>query len=47
MHCFTDTVDNTALAECQSLFTTEQTTDLMRRISEVMTGQNAPPPISP
>jgi hypothetical protein len=36
MHCFGDTVDNTALQQCQSLVTTEQTSDLMRRVTEVL-----------
>ncbi len=47
MSCFGDTVDNTALAECQSLFTSDQTSDLMRRVTEVLTGVNGPPPITP
>ena len=43
MSCFADTVDTTALQQCQSLFTSDQTTDLMRRITEILTGLNAPP----
>ncbi len=41
--CFNDTSDASALQQCQSLFTTEQTTDLVRRISEILTGLNGPP----
>jgi hypothetical protein len=44
MACFGDTVDTTALQQCQSLFTSDQTSDLMRRITEILTGLNAPPP---
>ena len=45
--CFDNTTDNTAIQECQSLFTADQTTDLMRRMTEVLTGLNAPPPVTP
>jgi hypothetical protein len=43
MACFNDTADTTALQQCQSLFTSDQTSDLMRRITEILTGLNAPP----
>ena len=43
MSCFADVSDASALQQCQSLFTTEQTTDLVRRISELLTGLNGPP----
>jgi hypothetical protein len=29
------------------LFTPDQTSDLMRRMTEVLTGLNAPPPVTP
>jgi len=45
--CFDNTTDNTAIQECQSLFTPDQTSDLMRRMTEVLTGLNAPPPVTP
>ncbi|MEO6771476.1 MAG: hypothetical protein ABI467_00450 [Kofleriaceae bacterium] len=45
--CFDNTADNTAIQECQSLFTSDQTSDLMRRMTEVLTGLNAPPPVTP
>lgn len=43
MACFNDTADTTALQQCQSLFTSGQTSDLMRRITEILTGLNGPP----
>ena len=43
MACFNDTADTTALQQCQSLFTSDQTSDLMRRITEILTGLNGPP----
>jgi hypothetical protein len=43
MACFHDTADTTALQQCQSLFTSDQTSDLMRRITEILTGLNGPP----
>ena len=45
--CFDNTTDNTAIQECQALFTPDQTSDLMRRMTEVLTGLNAPPPVTP
>jgi len=47
IHCFGDTADNSGLAQCQSLLTPDQTSDLMRRITEVLTQPAQPPPISP
>jgi hypothetical protein len=47
MRCFDDTVDNTALAQCQSLLTMDQTTDLARRVTEVVSGASSPPPLTP
>ncbi len=47
MRCFSDTLDNTALAQCQSLLTMEQTADLARRMTEIMTGSIVPPPVTP
>jgi hypothetical protein len=47
MRCFGDTQDNTALAQCQSLLTIEQTSDLARRMTMVMSGAVAPPPVTP
>jgi len=47
MACFGDTADTSALQQCQSLFTSEQTSDLMRRITEILTGLTTPPPITP
>ncbi len=47
MRCFGDTVDNTALAQCQSLLTMDQTADLARRVTEVVSGPVSPPPLTP
>jgi hypothetical protein len=42
MHCFGETDDNTALQQCQSLVSTDQTSDLMRRVTEVLAGAPTP-----
>ncbi len=47
MQCLDNTVDNTALSQCSSLFSPEQTQDLMRRVTEALTGLASPPPITP
>jgi hypothetical protein len=47
MRCFADTDDTSALSQCESLLTSEQTQDLMRRVTEILTGLTAPPPITP
>ncbi|CAN5664342.1 hypothetical protein BH11MYX1_BH11MYX1_44150 [soil metagenome] len=47
MRCFSATQDNTALAQCQSLLTMDQTSDLARRMTEVMSGAVSPPPVTP
>jgi len=47
MRCFADTNDTSALSQCESLFTSDQTQDLMRRVTEILTGLTAPPPITP
>lgn len=47
LRCFSDTLDNTALAQCQSLLTMDQTSDLARRMTEVMSGANSPAHVTP
>jgi hypothetical protein len=47
LRCFSDTDDTTALSQCESLLTSDQTQDLMRRVTEILTGLTAPPPITP
>ncbi|MEO8548986.1 MAG: hypothetical protein ABI678_03410 [Kofleriaceae bacterium] len=47
IRCFSDTDDTSALSQCESLFTSAQTQDLLRRVTEILTGLNAPPPITP
>jgi hypothetical protein len=44
IHCLGETADNSSLAACQSLLTPDQTSDVMRRITEVMTQPSQPPP---
>lgn len=47
IQCFAGTVDNSALRQCESLVTPDQGNDLMRRITEIVTGSNQPPPLGP
>lgn len=43
LRCFDDTIDSTSLSQCQSMLSADQTSDLMKRITEVLT-QPVPPP---
>ena len=44
VQCFTETFDNAGLSQCQNLMSSDQMSDLMKRITEVLT---KPPAATP